>query len=161
MDNDHIHTQPYSGPCDQHIRQERLEDVLHPLLSHGNKLTGYWILDRQPAFSSLRHLFLWGKLENIFIYPQKDWCSHLYLHCKYRNGEFRELTLWVIFSTQQFGNRLPIKERVNMNQVNKRDQGIILRRRGSEWKVRAHTLRIRPCCAFWMWPPEPHPEGTF
>lgn len=41
--NDYIHTQPYSLPCNQFIRQERWENVLSPPLLMKNKLTGYWV----------------------------------------------------------------------------------------------------------------------
>lgn len=41
-----------------------------------------------------------------------------------------------------------------MNQINKQDKGITPERCESGRKVRVHTLRVIPCCAFWMWPPE-------
>lgn len=41
-----------------------------------------------------------------------------------------------------------------MNQINKQDKGITLENCESGQKVRVHTPRVRPCCAFWMWPPE-------
>jgi hypothetical protein len=59
---------------------------------------------------------------------------------------------------QRFGKRLYIKERVNMNKINKRGQRITLGSCGSEWEARADTLQVGSCFAFWMWSSE-HSSG--